>query len=158
MSTEKDDNRADYEFINESLVYAYDTIMRIEEKYIKSSRFKDISARELHLIHAIGLHDRKTISQVAKILKLSRGTLTTNLDRLEKKGYVKRIPNEQDRRVFNLALTNKGKLLYRAHDAFHSKLVKTFLKDSNPKEIKKVLQNLMDFIDEVSAKWVIICK
>ncbi|OBU97491.1 MarR family transcriptional regulator [Lentilactobacillus parabuchneri] len=129
--------------------------MRIEESELRKSRFKDITAKEVHLVHTIGLHDRKTTSQVARILKLSKGTLTANLNTLERKGYVMRIANQEDRRIINLGLTSKGRLLYRAHDAFHRLLVERFLKgfdDDDIRLIKQAMINLEDFIDEVSAK------
>ncbi len=145
----------DTDFINESLINVYDSIMRIEESEIRKSRFKDITAKEVHLVHTIGLHDRKTTSEVAHILKLSKGTLTANLNNLERKGYVMRIANQEDHRIINLGLTSKGRLLYRAHDAFHKLLVKRFLRgfdDDDIRLIKQAMVNLEDFIDEVSAK------
>ncbi len=108
MNAISDEIKADYNFISDSLVDIYDQIMRIEESEIKKSRFKDITAKELHLVHTIGLHDRKTTSEVARILRLSKGTLTANLNNLERKGYISRLTNQQDRRIINLALTDKA--------------------------------------------------
>lgn len=155
MNSQSDEIKKDTDFINESLINVYDSIMRIEESEIRKSRFKDITAKEVHLVHTIGLHDRKTTSEVAHILKLSKGTLTANLNNLERKGYVMRIANQEDHRIINLGLTSKGRLLYRAHDAFHKLLVKRFLRGFNDDDIhliKQAMVNLEDFIDEVSAK------
>lgn len=155
MSLQSDEIKKDFNFINDSLINVYDSIMRIEESELRKSRFKDITDKEVHLVHTIGLHDRKTTSQVARILKLSKGTLTANLNTLERKGYVMRIANQEDRRIINLGLTSKGRLLYRAHDAFHRLLVERFLKgfdDDDIRLIKQAMINLEDFIDEVSAK------
>ena len=155
MNSQSDEIKKDTDFINESLINVYDSIMRSEESEIRKSRFKDITAKEVHLVHTIGLHDRKTTSEVAHILKLSKGTLTANLNNLERKGYVMRIANQEDHRIINLGLTSKGRLLYRAHDAFHKLLVKRFLRgfdDDDIRLIKQAMVNLEDFIDEVSAK------
>lgn len=155
MQAKPENKRADYRFINDALVDIYDNIMRIEEGSIKQSRFKDITAKELHLVHAIGLHSYKTTSEVAKTLNLSKGTLTANLNVLERKGYIVRTTNQQDRRIINLGLTSKGRLLYRAHDAFHRQLVEGFLKGFDQDEvqlIKQAMVNLQTFIDEVSLK------
>ena len=155
MNSQSDEIKKGTDFINESLINVYDSIMRIEESEIRKSRFKDITAKEVHLVHTIGLHDRKTTSEVAHILKLSKGTLTANLNNLERKGYVMRIANQEDHRIINLGLTSKGRLLYRAHDAFHKLLVKRFLRgfdDDDIRLIKQAMVNLEDFIDEVSAK------
>jgi DNA-binding MarR family transcriptional regulator len=55
--------------------------------------------------------------------------------------------------VTRLTLTNKGKLLYRAHDAFHRQIVKSFIKgmDGNEvKVIKRALINLEDFLSDIT--------
>ena len=88
-------------------------------------------------------------------MRLSKGTLTANLNNLERKGYISRIRNQRDRRIINLVLTSKGRLLYRAHYAFHRKLVEQCLKGFDGSDIKKMKQALMnveDFIGEVSGR------
>lgn len=147
--------KSDYRFINDELVDVYDIIMRIEERSIRRSRFKDINAKQMHLVHAIGLHSQKTTTDVAKYLKLNKGTLTTNLNILERKGYIQRIPNKDDHRVINLKLTRKGRLLYRAHSAFHRQMVKSFLNDFDGDQVKLIKQaiiNLRKFLDEASEQ------
>ena len=91
------------------------------------------------------------VSQVAQKLHVSPGTMTATADRLVKKGYVERYRDEEDRRVIRLGLTHKGRVLFRAHRAFHNMMVKGFLKDMNDEELKvvrKALRNLEDFLDE----------
>jgi DNA-binding MarR family transcriptional regulator len=147
--------KSDYKFINDELVDVYDIILRIEERSIRKSRFKDINIKQMHLVHAIGLHSKKTTSEVAHILKLSKGTLTANLNILERKGYIIRVHNHNDHRVINLKLTSKGRLLYRAHSAFHQQLVKSFLKGFNDDEvrlIRKAIINLREFLDKASEQ------
>ncbi|WP_283679096.1 MarR family transcriptional regulator [Lentilactobacillus sp. Marseille-Q4993] len=144
---------SDFKLISDSMIDIYDSIMRIEETEIRKSRFKDVTAKELHLVHAIGLHEHKTTSEVGNYLKLSKGTLTANLNTLQKKGYIRRVQNQRDRRIINLELTDKGRLLFRAHDAFHHALVKRVLDDFSDDSIdiiEQVLDNLLGFIDEVS--------
>ncbi|AQW21648.1 MarR family transcriptional regulator [Lentilactobacillus curieae] len=155
LDRRKEEEHSDFKFISDSMIDIYDSIMRIEESEIRKSRFKDVTAKELHLIHAIGLHAHKTTSEVANYLKLSKGTLTANINTLERKGYVKRVPNQVDRRIINLELTDKGRILFRAHSAFHSALVKSVLdgfSDDNVEIIEQVLKRLLGFIDEVSDK------
>ena len=148
-----EEKKSDFNFISESMIDVYDSIMRIEESEIRKSRFKDVTAKELHLVHAIGLHRQRATTEVANYLKLSKGTLTANINTLVRKGYVMRIPNQIDRRIINLKLTDRGRLLYRAHSAFHSTLVKSVLdgfSDDNIEVIEQVLKKLLKFIDEVS--------
>lgn len=86
---------------------------------------------------------------------MSKGTLTAHLNNLERKGYIERHRNPDDRRVINLGLTSKGRLLYRVHDAFHRRLVNSFLAgmdDDDRQLIKQALMNLEEFLDEAQKK------
>lgn len=139
--------------INDSLVRIYGDIMWIEENELRKSKFNDLTMREMHAIHAISMYDHKLTSEVAKELHLTPGTLTSMADRLVRKGYVIRLRSEDDRRVIRLGLTKKGRVVYRAHEAFHNMMVKSFLKDLDATEIKtieKALWNLEQFLREHS--------
>lgn len=139
--------------INDSLVKIYGDIMWIEENELRKSKFNDLTMREMHAIHAISMYDHKSTSEVAKELHLTPGTLTSMADRLVRKGYVIRLRSEDDRRVIRLGLTKKGRVVYRAHEAFHNMMVKSFLKDLDATEIKtieKALWNLEQFLREHS--------
>ncbi|ETA73227.1 MarR family transcriptional regulator [Ligilactobacillus equi] len=139
--------------INDSLVRIYTGIMWIEENELRKSKFSDLTMKEMHAIHEISMYDQKSASQVAKGLHLTPGTLTSTINRLEKKGYVKRIRSESDRRVIRLGLTKKGRIIYRSHEAFHNMMVKSFLKDLNQNEIaiiERALHNLEGFLKEHS--------
>lgn len=139
--------------INDSLVRIYSGIMWIEENELRKSKFNDLTMREMHAIHAISMYDHKSASEVAKELHLTPGTLTAMVDRLVRKGYVKRLRSEDDRRVIRLGLTKKGRVIYRAHEAFHNMMVRSFLKDLDATEIKtieKALWSLEQFLREHS--------
>ncbi len=115
------------ETVNDYLVSVFNDILVIEESELKKSQFKDLSITEMHTIEAIGMYKKKTTSEVAKELSITVGTLTIAINRLVKKEYVERIRSEDDRRVVKLALTKKGKLLYRVHQHFLREMVKGVL-------------------------------
>lgn len=103
----------------------------------------------MHTIEAIGLHNERTSSEVAKRLSITVGTLTVAINNLVKKGYVERIRSKDDRRVVRLKLTNRGRLFYRVHQHFHKKMVEAALTDMNEAEKKAVvkgLKNLHEFL------------
>ena len=141
----------DYQEINQALVRVYNGILWVEEHKLRKSMFRDLTIKEMHAIDAITMYNHQTVSQVAQKLHVSPGTMTATADRLVKKGYVERYRDEEDRRVIRLGLTHKGRVLFRAHRAFHNMMVKGFLKDMNDEELKvvrKALGNLEDFLDE----------
>ena len=137
-------------YIDEAMKRVYADIVWIEENELRKSSFNDLSIKEIHAIIAITMYDHQTASEVARKLHLTPGTLTTTVDRLVKKGYVQRIRGEDDRRIIRLGLTKKGRLVYRAHDAFHRQMVRSFLKGLDPEEVKtieKAIRNLEAFLE-----------
>lgn len=143
----------DYRAINKALINVYSGILWIEENELRKSTFNDLTIKEMHAIDAISMYDHQTISQVADKLHLTPGTMTSMTDRLIKKDYVKRVRDTNDRRVVRLMLTKRGRVLYRAHRAFHNMMVERFLKDINDEElkvVKKALRNLESFVEEHS--------
>jgi DNA-binding MarR family transcriptional regulator len=110
--------------LNELLVSTFNDILSIEQKALHAGVFKDLSVTEVHTIEAIGMYGTKTMSEVAGIIGITVGTLTTAINHLVRKEYVTREKSEADRRVVHISLTSKGKLAYRVHEKFHADMVR----------------------------------
>jgi DNA-binding MarR family transcriptional regulator len=110
--------------LNELLVDIFNDILIIEQRALSEGEFKDLSITEIHTIEAIGMYEARSMSEVAKDLKITVGTLTTAINNLVKKGYVERKRVEEDRRVVLIQLTKRGKLAYRIHDKFHKDMIR----------------------------------
>ena len=133
--------------INELLVQLFNDILQIEEKCLKEGIISDLSITEIHTIEAIGMYAEKSMSEVAQILKITVGTLTTAINKLIKKEYVERKRIEEDRRVVLVKLTKKGKLAYRIHEKFHHDMVNTAI-DGLSEEEEEVLISSLDKINK----------
>jgi len=129
--------------INELLVDIYTDILKIEENAFKEGQFSDASIKEVHTIEAIGMYEPKTMSEVARSLKITVGTLTVAINNLVKKGYVERYRSENDRRLVKVGLTKKGRLLYRVHAQFHISMVNSCT-DSFSDEELEVLEKALE--------------
>ncbi len=110
--------------LNELLIEIFNDILVIEERAIKEEPLNDISITEIHTIEAVGMYESRTMSEVAKDLDITVGTLTTAINNLVRKGYVSRERDDKDRRVVKIKLTQKGKLAYRIHEKFHLDMIK----------------------------------
>ena len=91
--------------LNELLVDIFNDILVIEQRALSEGEFKDLSITEIHTIEAIGMYEARSMSEVAKDLKITVGTLTAAVNNLVKKDYVERKRVEQDRRVVLIQLT-----------------------------------------------------
>ena len=88
-----------YKTVNEVLVTLFREIMDIEERALITSEYKDVSVKDMHVMEAIGVHEPRNMSAVAKSLSVTVGTLTIAVNHLVKKGYVERVRSNEDRRV-----------------------------------------------------------
>jgi DNA-binding MarR family transcriptional regulator len=95
-----------------------------------------------------------------KLLSLNSSTVTGIINRLELRGFVKRISSETDKRVTQIILTKKGSdVVAQSPDVLHDQLAKKLksLPESTQIKIKDALAiivNAMD-IDAIDASPII---
>lgn len=128
--------------LNRLISGAFNDMSRSEQLAIRASGFEDVSVNEAHTVDAIGVYVSKTMSAVAEKLDITMGTLTVAINHLVKKGYVNKVRNESDKRIFMLSLTEKGKELYKAHQRFHFELVKSLIVDLSDYEADMFIEAL----------------
>ena len=137
--------------MNELLVTLFNKVMSIEEKAIITEEFKDISNNDMHIIEAIGIEEPRSVSNVAKRLEVTVGTLNIAMNRLEKKGYINRNRSDIDKRVVLATLTEKGKKAFYHHRDFHKKMIRSIVSGLSDEEMKSLygcLSRLMKFFEE----------
>lgn len=140
--------------LNELLVNLFNNVMDTEAKVIFTEEFKDISNNDMHIIDAIGIAEPRSMSMIAKTLNVTVGTLTTNMNSLEDKGYITRQRSTQDKRVVLVVLTDKGRKAFFHHRDFHRNMIKAIVKDLDEDEKKiliQCLQALDDFFEKEAA-------
>ena len=76
--------------LNEMLVSLFNHVMDVEADAVITEEFSDITNNDMHIIEAVGIAEPKNMSEIAKQLNVTVGTLTTNMNGLEKKGYIVR--------------------------------------------------------------------
>lgn len=137
-----------YESINKILVHLFNDIWGLEEKAVITEEFKDLTNNDMHIIEAVGLGDGNNMSTIAKKLGITVGSLTTSMNSLVNKKYAVRHRSEEDRRIVNIKLTEKGEMAYHHHAEFHRKMVEAVVETLDEEEIPvltKALDNLYHF-------------
>jgi DNA-binding MarR family transcriptional regulator len=138
--------------LNEILVKLFNNVLDSEEKAIITEEFKDITNNDMHIIEAIGIEEPRKMSDIAKRLSVTVGTLTTNMNSLEKKAYIIRQRSDTDKRVVLVTLTDKGKKAFFHHRDFHKKMIKSIVSGLTEEEMKvmiKSLTNLNEFLNSI---------
>lgn len=99
----------------EKLTGVIDIIIKTEEEALAIGDFDDLSRTEMQTLIAIGPYDKLSMSAVAEKVGVTAGTLTVQIKKLRKKGYVDKTKNKDDKRISELSLTRKGKIAVRLH-------------------------------------------
>lgn len=112
--------------LNSILVEVYHNILRLEEQALKKNSRIPLSIREMHLIECVGKakKDGRTISELAHDLNITRPSATIAVNKLEKKGFVKRSDCESDGRVVRVRLTHEGEKTDAYHRFYHKSMVR----------------------------------
>lgn len=85
-------------------------------------RASDLTVSEAHAIEVLGELGKMNMKTLAQRLGVTTGTTTVTVDRLEKKEYAIRESLKEDRRVYLISLTPKGRQAYLEHHEYHTSL------------------------------------
>ncbi len=112
--------------LNYFFVTVFNQILSWEEQTFKNMGLEGITLRELHVIEAVFHLKEKgqnRMSQIARYLAITPGSLTTAVNCLVKKGYLKRENAPGDRRVIMIEPTEIAKQANDIHSEYHSKMI-----------------------------------
>ena len=133
------------ETLNRFLVEVFNEILKTEEIALSAIE-PELSVREFHLIEEVcravdhGRDNRATA--IAAAQRVTAGTLTTAVNLLEKKGYLERRRDEQDRRAVRIYPTEKGRRADEIHTNFHREMVEDILSILSEEECQVILRGL----------------
>ncbi|MBR1472563.1 MAG: MarR family transcriptional regulator [Lachnospiraceae bacterium] len=128
--------------LNELLVNLFNRVMDAESKAVITEEYRDISNNDMHIIEAIGVGDPQNMSAIAAKLYVTVGTLTVNMNSLEKKGYIERRRSTEDKRVVLVTLTEKGRKAFFHHRDFHKAMIRAAVRNLEQDEMEALLNCL----------------
>ena len=137
--------------LNQMLVNLFNHVMDVESDAVITEEFSDITNNDMHIIEAVGVSEPRKMSDIAKRLNVTVGTLTTNMNGLDKKGYIIRERSSQDKRVVNVTLTERGRKAFFHHRDFHKNMIKAVvvgLDDDEKRLLYKCLIKLNNFFEQ----------
>lgn len=93
------------------------TMHRLQDLHAETSRPLGLTPQQAHLLCVL-LGGPLGMTELSRILSIERSSLTSMVDRLERRDLVIRTANPADRRASHIELTSAGRALaHDAHDA-----------------------------------------
>lgn len=136
--------------LNELLVGMFNYILYIEENNLRHKGV-EISINDVHILESIEKASSNTMSHLARRMMVTSGTLTINISRLEKKGYVKRYRDDEDRRIVRVRNTDKALEVLKVHDDFHKQMIDKAIGDLGLDEnevLNATLENILEYFSD----------
>ena len=111
--------------LNAVFVDTYRLVLKVEEKSIKNTGKINLSISEMHLIEAVGKSEEgRSISEIASALGVTLPSVTVAINKLVKKGYVRKGKSRKDGRAVAVSLTRTGKKMHSVHRHFHEQMAR----------------------------------
>ena len=125
---------------------------RIFEKLLKEHRIENFNGAQGRILYVLWQEDQLTIGELGRRTSLSKSTLTSMLDRMEKQGHIQRQDDPGDRRQIRIALTPQTRALNEQYNEVSRKMSAVFYGGLSTEEIirldqalEKILENLKDY-------------
>jgi len=127
-----------------------ESIVELTLRFSKTIRFhpelEKLRAVELYALFYLIKYGPCKMKELADALSMTKANVTHLIDTLEKKGFVKRTPDESDRRVIQLCVTQHGERVYNELIEELSKLVEKVASKLNPDDSMLISKGFEKFL------------
>jgi MarR family 2-MHQ and catechol resistance regulon transcriptional repressor len=104
---------------------AYKAIMEQAEKDVK--RY-GLSPSEFMILEVLYAKGKIPLQQIGEKILVTSGSITYNIDKLEKKNLLKRVPSSEDRRVIYAEITEAGNEMFNQIFPEHAAKIHSLMK------------------------------
>ncbi len=122
--------------------------LRIDRLGVWSKRLEGITPLELHILKLAAERADTILIEVRKELGIPHSTLTSAIDRLERRGLLRRAISHRDRRSYALELTREGRRVQAEHDRIDHLLAGKILEALDTEKERRQLIRLLSKISE----------
>lgn len=111
----------------------------------------DLRFNQFLILKRLAMLGPMSATELARAVELDGGAMTRQLDQLERKGYLRRCPHEQDRRALRIELTAEGDTLWHQLTSCNDRVLAAAQRSLNKTErehlhgyLERVLHALRD--------------
>jgi DNA-binding MarR family transcriptional regulator len=121
------------------------------ERFLKSEA--DLTASQYNVLRILrGSHPKSlTAGEIGERTIARDPDITRLVDRLDARGLVKRVRNEEDRRVVDVGITAKGLELLRELDPHSQRMPRALLGHVGPRKLRQLSKLLAEALDGMGS-------
>lgn len=108
-----------------------------------TENIEDLTMLESHILKTVSGEPNFLLREIRQNLPIPASTLTSAIDRLERKRYLRRVINPRDRRSYGLKLTKSGREAEAAHMKLDIRLTREFIETLDSEKDRTLLLQLL---------------
>lgn len=124
-------------------------IAELNDGVFSTGILSNLTMNQFLCLNALDEVENPTVSELAKTMGLAKPTVTNTVNSLVAEGYVDKIQSSEDRRVFFLKVTRKGRKIISAHDQIHRSLARELTKPLSREEVSQLISLLGKVVDSI---------
>lgn len=132
---------------------------RVFERMLDENGISEFNGAQGRILFVLWETDDIPISILSERTGLAKTTLTSMLDRLERSGHIRRVPDPDDRRAVRICLTESAEDLREKYERVSAMMNEVFYRGFSDNEIlafeeglRKILENLIEKENENGHK------
>ncbi|MFN8672975.1 MAG: MarR family transcriptional regulator [Candidatus Sericytochromatia bacterium] len=125
-----------------------DWLYKAESEEIQRSSLSELTYSELHTLKIIGSTNNIKLFEIADKVGVTRPSMSATIDKLEKKGFVFRDKDLNDRRALIVRLTEKGSNANKEHEKFHHNMAEAILGSLTPNQQDVMVEAFESFLNK----------
>ncbi|MNI09103.1 HTH-type transcriptional regulator MhqR [compost metagenome] len=118
---------------------AYKSLM---DHAVKDMKSHGLASAEFMVLEVLYHRTRIPLQQIGEKILVTSGSITYNIDKLEKRGLLKRVPCSEDRRVTYAEITDAGRELFDDIFPRHVSSIHSLMSGLNQEEKSQAIQLL----------------
>ena len=122
-----------------ALASTYQTFESFSTRHIKEM---GLTMTQVDILAPLGNQPPMTCKELGEKTLILKGTMTGVLERLEAKGLIEKVANEEDGRSYKISLTKSGDTLLKKAFPEHLKYLGTAFSKLSNKEIEEAIRAL----------------
>ncbi|MBI5460228.1 MarR family winged helix-turn-helix transcriptional regulator [Methanobacterium sp.] len=100
-----------------------------------------------HVLKILDKHGDLPMSEIGRKVHISKSNMTSLIDKLVENGLTERLPDQNDRRVINISITNKGKDILRDWRKYSNNEIKKSLSVLSEEDLEKFYESVENIKD-----------
>jgi DNA-binding MarR family transcriptional regulator len=135
------------DFLGSAHVFASAVTDIIEQRLLEEAAEGQVTASQMKLLKLVAMTDSYTLGDVASFLRVSNAAASKAVDRLVRRDLLRRVEDQNDRRVMHLHLTRASRRLVAIYENARQRKLQSIFVQFPPEE----LRGASELLDRLSA-------